>query len=193
MTSEARTDEDLRQANAVAWTLMIAGLAGIAAGVIVLLKPADSLVTLAVVAGIFILVDGAFDLFASLSRRTENRGLTAVLSAVSIVVGVLLIRHPVSGVLAAALLIGIWLTVAGVLRMIRAFDEPRPVWGVVVGLVEAAAGVVIVSSPPISFSTLALLVGIGFILEGLGRFALGLVLHGGRRLASQLYDAGAPA
>jgi uncharacterized membrane protein HdeD (DUF308 family) len=172
---------------------MVAGLVSIAAGVVVLLKPSDSLVTLVVIAGIFILVDGFFDLFASFSRATENRGLTAVLSVLSIVIGVLLIRHPVSGVLAAALLIGIWLMAAGIVRIIRAFDSEHRVWGIIVGVIYVAAGIVIVSSPPISFATLALLVGIAFIVSGVGQFALGLALHGLQRVETPAYSAGAPA
>jgi short repeat uncharacterized protein DUF308 len=122
MASEVLSSEEQHQLKRAGWLLMFVGLLSIAVGVIVLLKPSDSLVTLSVIAGIFILVDGAFDLFASFSRRTENRGLAAVVGVVSIVVGVLLIRHPISGVLAVALLIGIWLIAAGVVRVVRAFD-----------------------------------------------------------------------
>jgi len=172
---------------------MLVGLLSIAVGVIVLLKPSDSLVTLAVIAGIFILIDGAFDLFASFSRRTENRGVSAIVGVVSIVVGVLLIRHPIGGVLAVALLIGIWLIAAGVMGVVRAFDRDHRAWNIVVGLLEAAAGIVIVSSPPISFATLALLVGIAFIVNGVGQFALGWLVHGLHEVETTGHGAGALA
>ena len=172
---------------------MFVGLLSIAVGVIVLLKPSDSLVTLSVIAGIFILVDGAFDLGASFYRRTENRGLAAVVGVVSIVVGVLLIRHPISGVLAVALLIGIWLIAAGVVRVVRAFDREHRAWNIVVGLLEAAAGIVLVSTPSISFATLALLVGIAFIVNGVGQFALGWLLHDQHQVEGTAHGAGAPA
>jgi uncharacterized membrane protein HdeD (DUF308 family) len=107
---------------------------------------------------------------------------------------VLLIRHPISGVLAAALLIGIWLIAGGVVRVVHAFDGEHVVWGVIVGLIEAVAGVVLVSSPAISFSTLALLVGISFIVYGVGEFALGWMLHGLREdVDSAAFSAGSPA
>src|SRR5438045_8878037 len=117
MASEVLTRERQHQLKGAGWLLMFGGLLSIAVGVIVLLKPSDSLVTLAVIAGIFILVDGAFDLFASFSHRTENRGLSAVVGVVSIVVGVLLIRHLIGGGLAVALLIGIWLVAVGCARL----------------------------------------------------------------------------
>jgi len=193
MASEVLSSEEQHQLRRAGWLLMFVGLLSIAVGVIVLLKPSDSLVTLSVIAGIFILIDGAFDLFASFSRRTENRGLAAVVGVVSIVVGVLLIRHPISGVLAVALLIGIWLIAAGVGRIVRAFDREHRAWSIVVGLLEAAAGIVLVSSPQISFATLALLVGIAFIVYGVGQFALGWLLHGGHQVESTVHGAGAPA
>jgi len=193
MASEIVTTEELHHLKRAGWVLMLVGLLSIAVGVIVLLKPSDSLVTLAVIAGIFILIDGAFDLFASFSRRTENRGVSAIVGVVSIVVGVLLIRHPIGGVLAVALLIGIWLIAAGVMGVVRAFDRDHRAWNIVVGLLEAAAGIVIVSSPPISFATLALLVGIAFIVNGVGQFALGWLVHGLHEVETTGHGAGALA
>jgi uncharacterized membrane protein HdeD (DUF308 family) len=193
MASEILTSEEVHHLKRAGWLLMLVGLVSIAAGVIVLLKPSDSLVTLAVIAGIFILIDGAFDLATSFSRRTENRGLSAIVGVISIVVGVLLIRHPIGGVLAVALLIGIWLIAAGVVGVVRAFDRDHRAWNIVVGLLEAAAGIVIVSSPPISFATLALLVGIAFIVNGVGQFALGWLVHGLREAEGTAHGAGALA
>jgi uncharacterized membrane protein HdeD (DUF308 family) len=193
MASEILTSEEVHHLKRAGWLLMLVGLVSIAAGVIVLLKPSDSLVTLAVIAGIFILIDGAFDLATSLSRRTENRGLSAIVGVISIVVGVLLIRHPIGGVLAVALLIGIWLIAAGVVGVVRAFDRDHRAWNIVVGLLEAAAGIVIVSSPPISFATLALLVGIAFIVNGVGQFALGWLVHGLHEAEGTAHGAGALA
>jgi uncharacterized membrane protein HdeD (DUF308 family) len=194
MTGETLSAEELHESTSSWWLFLLTGLIGIAAGVIVLAKPSNSLATLAVVAGIFALVDGTIDLIVSLSRHTENRALTAVLGVVSVVVGVLLIRHPIAGVLAIALLIGIWLIAGGVVRMVRAFDQGHRAWSIVAALVEIAAGIVIVSSPPIGFATLALLVGISFIVYGVATFALGWMMHTLRRDAqSPAFGAGAPA
>jgi uncharacterized membrane protein HdeD (DUF308 family) len=194
MLGETLGAEELHESTSSWWLFLLAGLIGIAAGVIVLAKPSDSLATLAVIAGIFALLDGGLDLIASLGRHNENRGLTAVLGVVSVVVGVLLIRHPIGGVLAVALLIGIWLIAGGVVRMVRAFDSDQRAWSIVLALVEVAAGIVIVSSPPIGFATLALLTGISFIVYGAATFALGWLMHTLRRDAqSPAFGAGATA
>jgi uncharacterized membrane protein HdeD (DUF308 family) len=99
-----------------------------------------------------------------------------------------------SGVLAVALLIGIWLIAVGVVRFVRAFDLEHRAWNIVLALIEVVAGIVIVSTPPIGFATLALLVGIAFILNGVAIFALGWMMHTLRRDAEgPAYHAGAPA
>src|SRR5438874_58895 len=55
MASDILTSEEQHQLKRAGWLLMFVGLLSVAVGVIVLLKPSDSLVTLAVIAGIFIL------------------------------------------------------------------------------------------------------------------------------------------
>jgi uncharacterized membrane protein HdeD (DUF308 family) len=167
------------------WLLLIVGVLSVMAGVIILFKPSESLPTLAVIAGIFLLLDGILELVDSLMRGTRNRGLVALLGVLSAVVGVLLIRHPVRGVAAVALLIGIWLIAAGVIRYVAAFEEDTyNGWHALAGLIELIAGIVIVADPNIGFATLALLVGIAFILNGIGMFALGWNLHTLSREAS---------
>jgi uncharacterized membrane protein HdeD (DUF308 family) len=173
---------DVRAATGGWWLLALTGVLSIAAGVTILIKPGDSLATLAVIAGIFLLVDGILELAASLMRSTRNRGSLALLGALTAIVGVLLIRHPIQGVAAIALLIGIWLIAVGVIRIIAAFDlEENRGWGILAGAVELLAGIVIVSDPNIGFATLALLAGIAFIFNGFGMFALGWSLHEVRR------------
>ena len=171
-------DDDVRAATGGWWLLVLVGVLSIAAGITILIKPGDSLATLAVIAGIFLLVDGILELAASLMHSTLNRGSLALLGVLTAIVGVLLIRHPIQGVAAVALLIGIWLIAVGVVRLIAAFDvDENRGWGIFAGAVELLAGIVIVSDPNIGFATLALLAGIAFILNGMGMFALGWNLH----------------
>jgi uncharacterized membrane protein HdeD (DUF308 family) len=156
------------------WLLVLVGILSVIAGVIILFKPSDSLATVAVIGGIFLLVDGILEMISSFMRGTTNRGLVGLLGVLSAIVGVLLIRHPVGGVAAVALLIGIWLIAVGVTRFATAFEEPdHRGWHAIAGIVELVAGIVIVSNPDIGFATLALLVGIGFILNGVAMTALG--------------------
>jgi uncharacterized membrane protein HdeD (DUF308 family) len=167
------------------WLLVVVGLLSILAGVIILFKPGESLATLAVISGIFLLVDGILELADSLLRSTENRGLVALLGVLTAIVGVLLIRHPIGGIVAVALLIGLWLIAIGVIRFVTAFGEyENRGWHALAGIVELIAGIVIVANPNIGFATLALLVGISFIFNGIAMSILGRGMHRVRREGS---------
>jgi uncharacterized membrane protein HdeD (DUF308 family) len=176
--AETAYQEEVKELTWGWWLLALVGLLSVVAGVVILFKPGDSLATLAVIAGIFLLVDGILELASSFSRRTANRGMVAVFGVITAVVGVLLIRHPIGGVAAVALLIGLWLIAVGVIRFVTAFDEwEHRGWHALAGVLELIAGIVIVANPNIGFATLAVLVGIGFILNGFAMAALGWGMH----------------
>src|SRR3982074_1147938 len=175
MYESSPSSEDVRAMAGVWWIASLIGAISIIAGIIVLAKPSNSLATLAVVSGIFVLVDGIVAIVEALGRNTENRGLIAILGVLSVVVGILLIRHPIGGVNAVALLLGIWLVAAAVVRLVVAFalGEHR-LRRIVVAVILAIAGIAIVSSPHIGYATLALIVGLGFIAYGGAMLLLGL-------------------
>ena len=159
------------------WMAALVGLLSIVAGVIVVVKPSNSLATLAVITGVFILIDGIVAIVSAFGPG-ENAGVVAILGVVSVIVGILLIRHPISGVTAVALLLGIWLIAAAVVRVVVAFEvgEHR-LRRLLVAAILAIAGIVIVSDPHIGYTTLALIVGIGFIAYGVTMMVLGLALR----------------
>jgi uncharacterized membrane protein HdeD (DUF308 family) len=157
-----------RDARAIWWIFGLVGLLSIAAGVIVLVAPDISLVTLAVVTGIYFLIDGTFEIVRAITGDVPSRGLLALLGALSAIAGVILIRHPIQGVVAIALLVGLWLMTIGIVHFVRAFEEDGHRWmTVAVAVLEVIAGIVIVASPGIGVATLALLVGISLIVRGI--------------------------
>jgi uncharacterized membrane protein HdeD (DUF308 family) len=182
MPETSLKSDELREVTWGWWLALLIGVVSVVAGVIVIAKPSNSLATLAVIFGIFILVDGIVELVAVLSAQTQNRGLLAVIGVISVIAGVLLIRHPLGGVRAVALLIGIWLIAAGLVRFVAAFEAPEHrLWRIGVSLVLTIFGVIIVASPHIGYATLALITGIGFICYGIGMMALGWAMHVLRR------------
>src|SRR5436190_7574183 len=153
------------------WLVSLLGLLSIAAGVIILFKPGDSLATIAVISGIFLLLDGIMELVASLTPYPSNRGLTALIGVLSVIAGIILIRHPIEGVAAVALLVGIWLVAVGTVRLMATFElAEHRLWNGAVGVIDILAGIVIVASPGIGLATLALFLGIAFIANGIGLF-----------------------
>jgi uncharacterized membrane protein HdeD (DUF308 family) len=194
LSSTSLGPDELRSLAAGWWLALLIGALSIVAGVIVILKPSNSLSTLAVITGIFILIDGILELVTAVRGDTQNRGLFAVIGALSVIAGVLLIRHPLGGVKAVALLLGIWLIAAGVVRFVAAFGAPdHRVWRICVALVLAVFGIVIVSSPHIGYATLALITGICFICYGLGMLGVAWAMHTIRNEARPVHTETSPS
>lgn len=171
-------EDDALDVSRVWWVFVVVGLASGIAGVILVLKPSDSLATLAVVVGIFLLIDGIAELVRSFRRRVENRALAAIIGVLGVVIGIALIRHPFHGVTAIGLLIGIWLVAVGVIRLVSAIAlGRRRLLNLAVAVLEIVAGIVIVSEPHIGYATLAILTGIWLILNAIATIAIGLAVR----------------
>jgi len=174
-------EEDELEASRLWWLFVLVGIASLAAGVILVFKPSNSLAALAVIVGIFLLIDGIIELVRSFGHSVDNRGLAAILGVLGIVIGIILIRHPFHGVTAIGLLIGIWLVAAGVIRFVRAIALGMfRVFYLLIAVVEIVAGIVIVSDPHIGYATLAILTGIWLILNGLAAIAIGFAVRGAK-------------
>ena len=109
------------------WVIVLVGVLSAVAGIILVFKPSDSLTTLAVIFGIFLLIDGIGELIASIAGTTDSRGLAAIIGVLGVIVGIALIRHPFHGVTAIGLLIGIWLVAAGIVRLVRSLRRRHAV------------------------------------------------------------------
>jgi uncharacterized membrane protein HdeD (DUF308 family) len=170
----AGPEEDAVVASRLWWLLVIVGVASLIAGVILVLEPSNSLAALAVVVGIFLLIDGIAELIRSFGNAVESRALAAIIGLLGIVIGIILIRHPFHGVTAIGLVIGIWLVAVGAIRLFWAIALGRRVLlNIGVAALEIIAGIVIVSDPHIGYATLAILTGIWLILNGIATIAVG--------------------
>jgi uncharacterized membrane protein HdeD (DUF308 family) len=160
------------------WTWGVSGLVTLGVGIVVIAEPGNSLKALAVIAGIYLLLD-AILAFVALIRHDDTGELSALRAVVSLLIGLLLIRHPIESITWVAIFIGIWLLTVGCLRVVSAFsfDQHRAL-RIVVGLIQAVAGAVIVAQPHIGYNTLAIIAGISLALQGIAMLALGWTLRG---------------
>ncbi len=77
-----------------------------------------TVVALGLLLGIFWVVNGFVELFASLSHREmHHRGWTGALGALSIVAGLILLVYPALSVVILALVVAIWLLVFGFMEI----------------------------------------------------------------------------
>jgi uncharacterized membrane protein HdeD (DUF308 family) len=173
------SDPKLGEQAARAWWLFgLLGLLSLIAGIILVTEPSHSLKALAVIFGIFLLFDGIVALFSSITGPAEGRTLHVVLGVLAIIAGLILVRHPEHAVNAVGLLIGIWLVVAGCLRLVLAILGLRSrLPGIIGAVLEIVVGVVIVSQPHIGYATLAIISGIWLILNAFALLAVSFIAH----------------
>lgn len=91
------------------------GVVSLFVGIVVLRHPFDAVTVLATLLGVVWIVGGSIDLISSIAdERLRNRGLTAVMAAISIVAGIVVVSWPDPTVTVLAWIGGIYLVVFGI-------------------------------------------------------------------------------
>jgi uncharacterized membrane protein HdeD (DUF308 family) len=89
----ALTDAWQRRGKAGFWASAITGVANLAAGVIILWKPAESLVALTMLVAVFLLVGGMFRIVTGLAGGVPGSGWLVLHGAVDVFLAVLIIAN----------------------------------------------------------------------------------------------------
>jgi uncharacterized membrane protein HdeD (DUF308 family) len=81
-----------------------------------------TIAALALLLGIFWIVNGAVETFAALSHRgMQGRGWTIFMGLLSIVAGIVVLVYPAISLATLAIVLGFWLLVFGVMEIVLAF------------------------------------------------------------------------
>jgi uncharacterized membrane protein HdeD (DUF308 family) len=170
---------------------LVSGILSLIVGGIVLAWPGISILAAAVAFGVYLLITGiAQVVFAfSLHVSAGSRILLFISGAASLILAVLAFRHFGQGY--AVLLLAIWIGVGfifrGVATTVSAISDPQlpgRAWSIFVGVISLLAGIVVIASPFDSIVTLALVVGIWFVVIGVFE----IISSFGIRKASQALD-----
>ena len=166
---------------AASWeAMLILGVLTVILGVIVTLHPSGSLNVLAVLLGILLILSGLFHLVRVFDSSEQHRVWLAVGGLLSIVIGVVLIRHLHLTIAVIGLVIGIAWIVQGLTALIGGITgdvrEGRA-WWIAFGVISLIAGIVIAAAPITSLNVLAVLVGISFIVMGIFEIIGGFMLR----------------
>ena len=152
---------------------LVSGILSLIVGGIVLAWPGISILAAAVAFGVYLLITGiAQVVFAfSLHVSAGSRILLFISGAASLILAVLAFRHFGQGY--AVLLLAIWIGVGfifrGVATTVSAISDPQLPgrgWSIFVGVISLLAGIVVIASPFDSIVTLALVVGVWFVVIG---------------------------
>lgn len=172
-------DTDEKYLHGLGAAAIVAGVVGVICGLVAIVWPKIPLLTLAIVAGFYLLCLGALCIGRAVAgdRDAASRALNAVLGLFGVIVGVAVIRRPGDSVLVVVIAVGLWLLAAGIVEAVRALATPgaRAV-GLLMAGVDVILGILIVSWPKASVGTVAVLVGIAFVLRG------ALMVYGGIQL-----------
>jgi uncharacterized membrane protein HdeD (DUF308 family) len=179
------------------WILALQGLASIVFGVLAVVWPGITLLTLIYFFGAFVLVDGVFALGMALNRLFEREGHVGGLllrGLVGIVIGLASFALPGLTALALLLLIAAWAISVGVLEIaaaIRLREEMKGEWAVALaGLISILFGLALIAFPRSGALAVIWTIGIFSIVAGVGRIMAAFRL---RTLSKSVTESKSPS
>ena len=164
-----------------AWqTTIFLGVITLILGLIVSFHPSTSLNVVAVLIGLLMIISGIFYLIRVFDSGEAHRVWLGIAGLLLIVIGVVLIRHLHLTVALIGLIVGITWIVQGISALATAISggpgEGRG-WWIFFGIVSLIAGIVVTAVPTSSITTIAVLIGIWFIVIGLFEIIGGFMIR----------------
>ena len=151
------------------WLIALRGVLGILFGIIALVMPVAAILALVILFSAYMLVDGAFALYAAYQAGRQRRkwGLLLLQGLANIVAGVLAFIWPGLTVLTFVILLAAWSIFSGCLQLAAAFrvDEGRW-WLVLGGVASIIFGMLLIAAPLIGAVVLTWWMGAWAIVFG---------------------------
>ncbi|MCX2794628.1 HdeD family acid-resistance protein [Microbulbifer thermotolerans] len=166
-------------ADASGKTMTALGILTIVLGVIALMAPVMTGISVAMFVGVLVLVGGIFRLIWAFRADSLGKGILGVLLGVlTIIAAVVLLSHPLLLARTLVILLAIYFIVDGVVELMagwRASAESGKMWLVLGGIVSILLGVILWMQSPLAGSwVLGILFGIKLIF-------VGIIMVSGRR------------
>jgi uncharacterized membrane protein HdeD (DUF308 family) len=176
-----RRDTILRPFAGIWWLVALRGVAGIVFGLIALFAPGVTILSLLLLLGIYLIVDGMFGLLSALmaSRREERWGLLLVESLLNVLIGIIVMVEPGISLVVFMLLLAAWAIVTGGLMVGTAMNHKRDgqAWLIGGGLVSVMFGIVLAIAPIIGAVVLTWWLGLYALIFGVALLVFGLHLR----------------
>jgi uncharacterized membrane protein HdeD (DUF308 family) len=160
------------------WLFVVLGVICVAVGIMAMVWPDITLLTLGIFAGIFLMIAALMEIVDAIFGDPGGRALSAVLGVITLIAGLICFRRPGESLLALVIVIGIYLVAEGVFRIVRALgSEGRRWWGVGIGALDMVVGIVILSWPELGLATLAIFFAISMLVRGIVTIVIGFKLR----------------
>jgi uncharacterized membrane protein HdeD (DUF308 family) len=172
---------------------IIRGALAIIFGLIALFSPIATALALAIVIGVYAIVNGVFDIIEAIRHRgSSSMVLRIVLGVVSILFGLLVLVWPGISFAILVIMVGIWAIIIGILQIVssvrhRAIPNSGWVWGIIGGALSILFGILVLIWPGTGLVTIIWIIGIWAIVWGVTLIVLGVQL----RKAASTTEAGA--
>lgn len=156
--------------------LCLGGIALVTLGVLCIANPGDTLVSLAWVFGLMLVITGCstFGVWATLRHINPFSGLTFLAALMQVVLGVAIILMPAPLAVALPFIFAFWVLYEGINLLLDSFNYKRlgfSKWWILclLGVLVICAGCYgMFCNPAASAKTIAWLVGLGIIADGIG-------------------------
>jgi uncharacterized membrane protein HdeD (DUF308 family) len=167
------------------WAVVLRGVAALIFGLVALIWPQITLLTLVIVFGAYAVVDGVLALGSAITggRTTAgSRGWLAVEGVLGIIAGIVALVWPGITALVLLWLIAFWALVTGIFEIVAAVRLRREIRGewmlALSGALSVLFGLLLIVWPASGARAVAFLIGLYAIVFGVALVALGLRLRG---------------
>jgi uncharacterized membrane protein HdeD (DUF308 family) len=149
------------------WLLAVLGVVSLVCGVLAIVYPDVTLLAVGIIFGFYLLMAGIFELVDAIVGDPASRALSAIVGVVALLAGLICLRRPGDSLLALVVVLGAYLIVTGIARLMRALASVEHRGLALLGaVIDLILGILILSWPDESLVTLAVFFGISLIFRG---------------------------
>ena len=165
------------------WVLLLNGICAIIFGLVAFTWPGITLLSLAILFGVYCIADGITMIIVSITRgkRGESWGQMLFRGIVSLIAGGIALFWPAITAIALLLIIAVWAIVRGILEIFAAIRLRKIInneWLLVLGgIISVLFGVFIMARPGSGALSLIWIIGAFAIAHGILLIALSFKLH----------------
>ncbi len=174
------------------WISILVGILYILAGVWVMRTPLESYISLSIIFSVFIFISGIFQIVFSISNKDEMNGWGWYLTGgiLDLIIGILLITHPLMTMAILPLYIGFWLLFQSILSIGLSFQlksarVPRWGWLLFWSIVTLLFSFLLLANPIFAGLSIVYMTAFALITAGIFRIFLGIDL---KRIGKTLKD-----
>jgi uncharacterized membrane protein HdeD (DUF308 family) len=167
------------------WAVALRGVLGILFGLVALFMPGAAMLSLALLFGVYLMLDGVFGIVSALraARSHERWGWLLAEAILNLVMGLIALAFPLAAVLAFVLVTAVWALLSGGTMLAAASQlhiSHGRWWLVLGGLVSIVWGVLLIIAPLIGAVVLTWWLGAYAVVFGILLLVLSFQLRGHR-------------